>query len=139
MEELDRFTIRIYALIIHQNHLLILREPFWGKMIYKLPGGGLEFGESIQECLSRELKEELNLSIENIEHFYTQEDFIRSGLHPNEQLLTIYYRVNCKNLKALKILEPKIEAVEWLEIREYNKSHFDLPVDKIVFNKLLKI
>lgn len=108
-------------------------------MIYKLPGGGLEFGESVKECLDRELQEELNLCIESIEHFYTQEDFICSGLYPNEQLFTVYYRVICKNLKALKILEPKIEAIEWLEIKEENSVYFDLPVDKIVFQRLLEI
>lgn len=137
MEKLDSFTIRIYALIINENKLLTINEPFWGKLINKFPGGGLEFGESIPECLARELKEELNLKISSLKHFYTQEDFIRSGFKSNEQLFTVYYNITCDNLGDLKILENKINAVQWLDISDDNISHFDLPVDKIVFRKLL--
>jgi 8-oxo-dGTP pyrophosphatase MutT (NUDIX family) len=57
------------------QELMALDEGYAGEKLVKLPGGGLEFGEGTLECLHREFAEELNLKIEVLEHFYTQEDF----------------------------------------------------------------
>ena len=57
------FNVRIYGLLIHSGHLLAVEEPFQGKKIVKLPGGGLEFGEGTIDALHREFKEELNVEV----------------------------------------------------------------------------
>lgn len=133
---ITQFNIRVYALAKHRDKILILKEPFMNQMIYKFPGGGLEFGEGTIDCLKREFKEELNLEIEEIEHFYTQENFIKTSLLPNKQLLLIYYKVRIKNIQDLKILDPAIEEIKWVKLEELNPDLFSLPVDKIVLKKL---
>ena len=71
----------------------MLHEEYAGNQLMKLPGGGLEFGEGVLECLHREFEEELNVKIKIINHLYTQEEFVVSRFRDNEQLLTIYYQV----------------------------------------------
>ena len=109
-------------------------ECYAGEKLVKLPGGGLEFGEGTIECLHREFAEELNLKINVLEHFYTQEDFLVSRFRENEQLLTIYYMVDILNLEELKIIDESIEKVKWISLHEENP--LELPIDKIVFQKL---
>ena len=84
--------------------------------------------------MHREFAEELNLKIEIVEHFYTQEDFLISKFRKNEQLLTIYYQVNILNFDELEILDESIEKVKWISLHEENP--LPLPIDKIVFEKL---
>ena len=97
---IDKINIRVYAIYLNEkNELIALDEGYAGEKLVKLPGGGLEFGEGTIECLHREFAEELNLKIEVLEHFYTQEDFLVSRFRENEQLLTIYYTVNILNLE----------------------------------------
>ena len=97
---IHKINIRVYAIYLNEkNELMALDEGYAGEKLIKLPGGGLEFGEGTIECLHREFAEELNLKIEVLEHFYTQEDFLVSRFRENEQLLTIYYTVNILNLK----------------------------------------
>jgi len=38
------FNLRVYALIIEQEYILVSRELIMGKYLYKFPGGGLEYG-----------------------------------------------------------------------------------------------
>ena len=132
---IDKINIRVYAIYVNENQeLMALDEGYAGKKLVKLPGGGLELGEGTLECLHREFAEELNLKIEVLEHFYTQEEFLVSMFRENEQLLTIYYTVNILNLDELKILDESIEKVKWISLQEENP--LPLPIDKIVFEKL---
>ena len=132
---IDKINIRVYAIYLNEkNELMALDEGYAGEKLIKLPGGGLEFGEGTLECLHREFAEELNLKIEVLEHFYTQEDFLVSRFRENEQLLTIYYTVNILNLEDLNILDDSIENVKWISLHEENP--LPLPIDKIVFEKL---
>lgn len=138
MEKLDAFTIRIYGVLVENNKLMRLKEPYWGEILYKLPGGGLEYGEGTLECLARELKEELNLELDTAELFYAQEDFIRSKFKTNEQLFTVYYKITCKNIADLQIIDKNIEEVNWIDLKDLSPDLMTLPVDKIVVEKLLK-
>ena len=132
---IDKINIRVYAIYLNENNeLMALDEGYAGEKLVKLPGGGLEFGEGTLECLHREFAEELNLKIEIVEHFYTQEDFLVSKFKKNEQLLTIYYKVNILNFDELEILDKNIEKVKWISLHEENP--LQLPIDKIVFQKL---
>ena len=131
----DKINIRVYAIYLNSNQeLMALDEGYAGEKLVKLPGGGLEFGEGTLECLHREFAEELNLKIKVLEHFYTQEEFLVSRFRENEQLLTIYYKVDIINLHELEILDSSIENVKWISLHE--EDPLQLPIDKIVFQKL---
>jgi len=70
--------------------VLVCKEQYLGKDLLKFPGGGLEFGEGLLECLHREWKEELDISIRIVRHVYTTEDFVQSVFDQNDQLLSVY-------------------------------------------------
>jgi len=125
----------VYACVVKDKKVLTLFEEYAGEPLMKFPGGGLEFGEGLNECLKREFAEELNVDVEIVEHFYTQEDFLVSRFRDNEQLLTIYYLVNIVNEEDFIILDPCIEKAEWLSI-DQPENPFSLPIDRIVFDKL---
>lgn len=132
---IDKVNIRVYACAVKDKKVLALFEEYAGEPLMKFPGGGLEFGEGTIECLHREFDEELNVKIEVVEHFYTQENFLVSRFRENEQLLTIYYLVNITNEEDFLILDPCIEKTEWIDINRPDNP-FVLPIDKIVFDKL---
>ncbi|MDG4949852.1 NUDIX hydrolase [Weeksellaceae bacterium KMM 9724] len=137
MEKIDTFNIRVYGLIIHQDALLILKEPYAGEILFKFPGGGLEFGESLIEGLKRELKEELNLNLTEASHFYTQEEFMVSKFRANEQLLTIYYKAKVDNIEDLTKFDQAIQELIWVPLKELSTNHVNLPIDQVVVKKLM--
>lgn len=131
------FNVRIYGLLVHENRLLIIREPFAGMIIDKFPGGGLEFGEGTRDCLKREFKEELNLEIEVLEHIYTQDFFLASRFDEKEQILMIYYKVTAKDIAQLEILDPDIQALIWKDLNEVTTNDLSLPTDKLVLEMVV--
>lgn len=132
---IDKINVRVYACAVKEKKVLTLFEEYAGQPLLKFPGGGLEFGEGLTDCLHREFDEELNVKINIVDHLYTQEDFLVSRFRENEQLLTIYYMVKILNEEDFLILDPCIEKTDWLSI-DTDENPFTLPVDRIVFEKL---
>ncbi|WP_314243263.1 NUDIX domain-containing protein [Empedobacter tilapiae] len=134
------FNVRVYALLEHKGKVLVIHEPFQGKLIYKFPGGGLEFGEGTKDCIKREIKEELNLKVEVHEHFYTQDFFVLNAFDPTEQILLIYYKatITDKALAELTVLDADINELLWLSKEELKAEKFTLDADKVVVNMYKK-
>ncbi len=61
--ETKRTRIRVAALIVREGKILLAMHEKGGRRYWLLPGGGVEYGESIEEALVRELQEEAWLEI----------------------------------------------------------------------------
>lgn len=138
-------TIRVYGLLIKGSQILLSKEYIKGQNYIKLPGGGLEFGEGILDCLKREFMEELNLPIEIKNHFYTTEGYFPSAFNPSVQVISIYYIVTSEEINSIRTKsEFETEALKkfgdqivfWRSIDEINLDEINLPIDKIVLGKL---
>jgi 8-oxo-dGTP diphosphatase len=144
---INSFTIRAYGLLINKNdEVLVTREMVQGKLLIKFPGGGLEFGEGLKDCLKREFKEELNIEIEVDSHFYTTDYFVQSVFDPSKQVLSVYYKVSTlASIDHLYTEEVNVEPEEgkelfmWKKISEIIKEDFTLPIDQHVAVLLRKI
>lgn len=134
------FNVRIYALLEHNGKVMVMHEPFQGKLIYKFPGGGLEFGEGTVDCIKREFLEELNLKVEVTSHYYTQDFFLLNAFDTSEQVLLIYYKASVteKELKNLKILDADINKLLWIEPKDLITDKFTLEADKVVVERYKK-
>jgi 8-oxo-dGTP diphosphatase len=53
------------AVIVRNGHVLVTRRAPGEKLagLWEFPGGKLESGETLQQCLARELKEELGINV----------------------------------------------------------------------------
>lgn len=148
-----RFNIRVYLLLLDENktHILLSDEIINGDFITKFPGGGLEYGEGILDCLHREAKEELGQEVEVIEQYYTTESFQTSMFRPDEQIVCVYYqcflnkdsagnrkpkfRVTDKRYDFVKFRERE-ESFRWQSIKSLVQEDLSLPLDQQVVAKL---
>ncbi len=58
-------SVRAYGMLFHEGRVLLVRSssPQISPPLWWLPGGGIDFGESPEETLLREFREETGLSI----------------------------------------------------------------------------
>lgn len=132
-----RFNIRVYGIWIEAERLLVSEETIQGKQYVKFPGGGLVHGEGIIDCLKREWKEELNIDIKVLSHFYTTE-FYQPSFFDDSQVISIYYKVKPKQPEPYIVNTNENEYTHWIKLADIDKDTFSLPIDKVVGKMLNK-
>ena len=137
-KEIKSFNLRVYALIIDEEYILVSRELIMGKYLYKFPGGGLEYGEGLTEGIQRESMEEMNQNLKDIEHFYTTDFYQQSQFDSKDQLIAIYYKakLTSKINNKLKVPIEDFPVFEWKKIIDFSGEDLHFPTDKFVFNLL---
>ena len=112
----------------------------------KFPGGGLEHGEGIVDCLRRELKEELGLDLSVLEQVYITPTFVTSAFNKSAQVIGVYYRVRpiaemlpLYRENSLPPTENGMENFKWISIDALSKSDFTFISDQDAFEYLLSI
>jgi 8-oxo-dGTP diphosphatase len=78
----NKLRIRVCGICIEDGQLLLVKHDHLGRTgtLWAPPGGGMEYGESAEEALLREFKEETNLSVEIINFLFVHE-YLDPPLH----------------------------------------------------------
>jgi len=144
----NQFNIRVYGLLINNsNEVLVVDEYIKDELITKFPGGGLEFGEGLKDCLVREFIEETGNKVKVGELFFVNENFVPSFLNKKQQIISFYYLVTASKKFAINYEAKEFEFEEygddiqgfrWLPVKNLKMTEFDLPIDKMVAKKLKK-
>ena len=71
--------VRAAGILIEDGRLLLVKQYVTETRGWSLPGGKLEFGETIAQCLIREIKEETGLDISVKEMLYVTDRFHREA------------------------------------------------------------
>lgn len=145
--EINRFNIRAYGILLNdRQEVLLVHEKNAGTAFTKFPGGGLEFGEGIKDCLVREYKEETGIDIQVDKHIYTTDFFQQSAFRKTDQLISVYYAVSSAQWHTIRLDEHTIVNGErseclrfvWIKLNELNENMLTFPVDKLVSRLLIQ-
>ncbi|MBR0402837.1 MAG: (deoxy)nucleoside triphosphate pyrophosphohydrolase [Lachnospiraceae bacterium] len=126
---MEKKTIRVTAAVIHEDGRIFATQRGYGdyKDWWEFPGGKIEPGESPEECVVREIREELSATVAVERKICTVEwDYPKFHLSMDCFL--------CRVAEGeLRLLEH--EAARWLSRDETDSVHW-LPSDVEVLEKL---
>lgn len=125
----QRPLIGIGVIIIREGKILLgKRRNAHGAGSWCCPGGHLEYGESLETCARREVKEETGLEIENIRPgSFTNDLFSQEGKH----YVTLFMLADCPRGEPA-ICEPeKCEIWEWFPADALPRPLF-LPLENLL-------
>ncbi|MBZ9572120.1 NUDIX domain-containing protein [Patescibacteria group bacterium] len=91
----------VCALIFNQEgKVLLMTSPKW-KGKYVIPGGHIELGETIEQAFKREIKEETNLNIFDIQFITLQEFIFGKEFHKKKHFILFDYVCKAKDTNVV--------------------------------------
>lgn len=108
------------GIIVSGSKILLVRrkfDPFEGR--YALPGGFVEYGETVDECVIREVREEtgLRVSVDRLLGVYSAPD-----RDPRGHTITLVYILNVEGGTLADSVETK---AEWMALKNIPPLAFD--------------
>jgi ADP-ribose pyrophosphatase YjhB (NUDIX family) len=99
------------------------KEPAKGTL--DLPGGFVDMGETVEEGMVREIKEETGLDITNIQYLFSSPNvYVYSGMGVHTLDMDYLARVH-GSVPAIKAADDAAEAL-WIPIAQVNPAEFGL-------------
>lgn len=125
--------VRVTAILIKDDKLLLLEQNVDNERGWSLPGGGLEEGETLEHALEREMVEETGLTVAVKELLYVC-DYIKYGNHVVH--MTFLVESNDKKLgKTTPGLDKNIiKSMSFVPISELENYGFSKKFQEIVQN-----
>ena len=124
--------INVVAAVIKKDNLVLTTQRGYGefKGLWEFPGGKIEKGESHQQALVREIKEELNVNI-SVEDFICTVEYE----YPNFYLVmhTYFGKITQGEVKLIEH-----QSMKWVEISELDNLNW-LKADIDIIIKLKEI
>jgi 8-oxo-dGTP diphosphatase len=127
---LVRVGVGVFVLSRHSTHaskfLMGTRLNSLGSGTLALPGGHLEFGESFEECARREVKEETDLDVVDVQFLTAVNSVFGSGAERGREgeqeqkqegkhYVTVFMTAGVEGDCEAKLMEPgKCEGWEWV-------------------------
>jgi 8-oxo-dGTP diphosphatase len=133
----NKLRVRVSGICIQNDQILLVKHLSLGTkgIFWAPPGGGMEFGESAEESLIREFKEETGLDIK-INQFLFINEFMEPPLHSVE----LFFEVGITGGQLKKGKDPEmsenkqiIDEVRFLSFEELNL------IDKNMVHNMFKL
>ncbi|HEY9721094.1 MAG TPA: NUDIX hydrolase [Oscillatoriaceae cyanobacterium] len=105
--------VRVAVVLAQEGKLLLVRHRKGEDTYWLLPGGGLDYGESLAECAARELREETGLEIAVERPIYLSEAIAPDGAR---HILNLYVLAHLTGGTLQAAEEAVIAEVAWVPI-----------------------
>lgn len=107
--------VRVATVVPHGDSLLLVRHRKGERAYWMLPGGGLDFGESFEECAVREILEETGLHISIERMLYLSEAICPRG---SRHVVNVYLLGRLEGGTLAVPTEDVIDAVAFVPFAE---------------------
>ena len=135
----SRHLVVPLAVIVKNGQIIITKrnDPYRPKFHKKweFPGGSMEFGETIEQNLIREVKEETGLKIKPLQQL--RPIYIKSQKYVNGNYQVFLVPYLCTVIsQSEKINDAEVLDLKWIKLDEFNKYTF-VGENKNLFRKIL--
>jgi ADP-ribose pyrophosphatase YjhB (NUDIX family) len=113
-------SVRAYGILVHEGKVLLVRSssPQIRPPLWWLPGGGIDFGESPEEALLREFKEETGLELKDPLLHDVVSDVRRRPNGDRIHTVRVLYTVTLAGGELRHETVGTTDQVQWFEARD---------------------
>ena len=119
--------IRVAVVIPRGNEILLVRHVKGDRQYWLVPGGGLNWGETIEECARREIKEETNYDIKLLKLLFISES-VSAEYDRHLINLTFLGQILNPEAEARPILDDRVIKAKFVNIDKLEKLELHPPI-----------
>ena len=112
-----------------EGKVLLLKSDKWRNQ-YVIPGGHIELGETMEDALKREVKEETGLDIYDIEFVSLQEFIFDESFHERKHFMFIDFV--CRTDSKEVVLNFESQEYVWVSLEEASRLPLDPYTNRLV-------
>ena len=118
------------AILNKDNQILLIQTNKWSGL-YGTPGGKVDYGETLEIALKREIKEETNLSIKNIHFIFYQDCIEHKEFYKPRHFLLMNFIAQIDSGEVC--LNYESEHYKWAKIEEALTLPLNQPTKNLIF------
>jgi len=136
LEEIDDslYRVAVRALIVTENKMLAVKEVDGGDW-WAIPGGGVDYGESLEDCLLREIKEEIGVSSSFVSSDFQIVHYNIGKVVNGVPRMNVYFKVSVPSDGIIKT--DHVEKWGWFTRDEFMELEMNPSYDKEELAKII--
>lgn len=122
--------IRVAALVIEDGRVLTVRHRRDGAEYHLLPGGGVEYGETLSDALAREVAEETGYRV-----LVGEPALVNDTIAPDSSRHVVNITFGCELISqddSLIVADDRVVGVEWLDATSIRTTDLRPPIQESV-------
>ncbi len=132
---MQNIRIRVAGILVKDGQILLVRHEKIGKIYWLIPGGGVDFGESAEEALKREFREEVGLDIK-VGKLVLVHDSIPPNRH--RQVLNLYFLVTAEKFEIKVTPDAVLRDAKFYPLSEFSGMQVNPDIKKEIINGISK-
>ncbi len=112
------------GLILHKSGEILLVKSFKWKDHWTVPGGHIEVGETAENAVKREIKEEVGLDISSARLLFIQEAIFPKNFNTNKHFIFLDYLCISKS-KDVELDNREIQEYVWMTPEKALKTNLE--------------
>jgi phosphoglycolate phosphatase-like HAD superfamily hydrolase/ADP-ribose pyrophosphatase YjhB (NUDIX family) len=131
-------TVTVGALIFNESgQTLMVRTHKWSNL-WGIPGGKIKWGEPSEQALKRELKEETNLEVTDIQFVMVQDCIHSKEFYRDAHFILLNYTCRCSGPPEVT-LNDEAREFRWIDLDEALKLPLNEPTRRLVLSRLKEL
>lgn len=135
LEEIDDslYRVAVRALVVSGNKILAVKEVDGGDW-WAIPGGGVDYGESLKDCLLREIEEEIGVHVGSVSSDFQIVHYNIGKVVNGVPRMNVFFKVSVPEDEIIKT--DHVEKWGWFTQDEFMELGMNPSYDKAELAKV---
>jgi 8-oxo-dGTP pyrophosphatase MutT (NUDIX family) len=128
------YRVAVRALIVSDNKMLAVKEVDGGDW-WAIPGGGVDYGESLKACLLREINEEIGVADSSVSSDFQIVYYSIGKVVNGVPRMNVFFKVSVPTAEVIKT--DQVEKWGWFTEDEFMELGMNPSYDKAELAKII--